>query len=380
MNAEIFSLAVDEKNSRLWAAGTEGVSELKIGEKIQDLPPLVNLIDITVLGRSDTSALYSSAPKKYEYNQNSIGFVFAGASFIDEKQIKYKYTLQGYDKNWSEPAITNNVNYASLPPGKYIFKVLAANVKNQWSSHPAIFEFEIIMPVYKRPWFIVMLIIIALFIIYAIRLQRLKQRYKIEKLRLNIAGDLHDDIGSTLGSINLLSKTATRRLDQNQSGEDISLIFQKIGQSAENTLEAMDDIVWSINPEKDKVEDLILRMREFAIPLLEAQNISFSFNVKGKSEIALPMNLRRNLFLIFKEAIHNILKHSKAGKVDIKLNTHHNLFLMEILDNGKGFNTELPSSRNGVKNMHRRAEAIGGALQINSSKGYTSILFTAPIR
>lgn len=380
LNAEVFNIAVDENNNCLWALTSHGVTKLQISPSEKSIAPLINIIGINILGKPDSFALLSKQNIKYSYTQNSIGFTFAGASFIDEKKIKYKYMLEGYDKNWSEPMMTNNVNYASLPAAKYVFKVLAANAKGQWSTIPATFRFQIVIPFYLRTWFIFMLITISLFILYLIRLRQLKQRYKIEKLRVNIAGDLHDDIGSALGSINLLSKTATRRLDKNQSGEDISLIFQKIGQSAENILEAMDDIVWAINPEKDKIDDLIVRMREFAIPLLEAQNILFSFDVKGNNETAFPMNLRRNIFLIFKEAIHNILKHSNALKVDIKLNIHHNQFLMEIRDNGKGFNTALPSTRNGIKNMHRRSETIGGTLQINSSPAGTSILFTVSIK
>ena len=131
------------------------------------------------------------------------------------------------------------MNYASLPPGNYVFKVLAANAEGQWSSEPATFSFVIIRPFYKSPVLAFLLITAGIFIIYVIRIQRLKQRYKIERIRLNIARDLHDDIGSTLGSINLLSKTATRKINNQTNTEEITPIFQKIGESAENTLEAM---------------------------------------------------------------------------------------------------------------------------------------------
>jgi signal transduction histidine kinase len=379
VNAEIFSIAVNEKNKRLWAAGAEGVSELKIGEKIQAIPPVVSLIDITILGKSDTSALFSKASMKYQSNQSSIGFVFAGASFIDEKQIKYKYMLQGYDKSWSEPVMTNNVNYASLPPGKYVFKVLAANVQNQWSSSPAMFQFEIVLPFYKRPWFIFALLLVSILVAYFIRVQQLKQRFNIEKLRLAIARDLHDDVGSTLGSINLLSKTATRRLDKNFSPDEIAPIFEKIGQSAEDTLEAMDDIVWSINPDKDKVEDLVIRMREFAIPLFESNNIEFNFVFDADNHKPLPMNLRRNAFLVFKEAIHNIIKHANASLITVRIRAEHDKFLMKISDNGKGFLANFSSPRNGIKNMHNRAKICHADLQISSSPAGTTINFVAPI-
>ena len=288
--------------------------------------------------------------------------------------------LQGYDRQWSDPVMTNNVNYASLPPGKYVFMVMASNAKDEWSDKPATFSFEIIMPVYKRPWFIFTLIILIILIAYFIRVQQMNQRFKIEKLRLNIARDLHDDIGSTLGSINLLSKTATRRLDKNVSAEEITPVFEKIGRSAENTLEAMDDIVWSINPEKDKVEDVVIRMREFAIPLLEAKDIEFSFVVEGAKDIAIPMHLRRNAFLIFKELIHNIIKHSEAGKVVIRLQADNNRLKLQVTDNGKGFDPGAPTRRNGLKNMTSRAEMVGGNVRFATSDNGTETLFEAPIR
>ena len=220
----------------------------------------------------------------------------------------------------------------------------------------------------------------ALFILYLVRIQRLKQRYKIEKLRLNIARDLHDDIGSTLGSINILSKTAARKIDKNISGtEGISPIFQKIGESAEHTLEAMDDIVWSINPDKDRFNDLMIRMREFAIPLLEAGNISFSFEINGNYDQPLPMDVRRNVFLVYKEAIYNILKHSGASHVKISIQAGHQ-FIMYIEDNGKGFVVDSGSRRNGLNNMLARAEAVGGKVKVESEATGTQVYFMASIR
>ena len=377
LNSEVYTIAVDEKN--IWALTSQGVTKLQIHSREKTVPPIINITAINVLGKPDSAALSSTQIVSYPYTKNSIGFSFAGASFIDEKRIQYKYMLQGYDEVWSEPVMTNDINYASLAPGKYVFKVLAANAKGKWSTTPATFEFEIVLPVYREPWFIFMVITAALLVIYFVRLQRLKQRYKIEKLRLTIAGDLHDDVGATLGSINLLSKTATRRLDKKLSPEEITPIFQKISQSAENTLEAMDDIVWSINPDKDKAQDLLIRMREFAIPLLEAKNIEFTFDIEGDIDRPIPMNLRRNAFLIYKECIHNIIKHSEATTVRVKVQLYQ-IFSLNIIDNGKGFDPQAPSGRNGLKNMHRRAEMVGGTLQIISLNGGTNILLTAPIR
>ena len=250
-----------------------------------------------------------------------------------------------------------------------------------WSKEPASFQFRITIPFYQRPWFIFTCIAIAALLFYLFRVQRLKQRYEVEKLRLRIARDLHDDIGSALGSINLMSETANRKLSKTAPNEDVAVAFRKISHFAHTTLESMDDIIWSINPDKDKVGDLLLRMREFVIPLLEENNIEFDFKAEADNSLKLPMILRRNLFLIFKEAIFNIAKHSGCSRVIINLEINNKQLLLNVHDNGKGFDPSTPTQRNGLKNVRERASLLGGELKISSSKEQgTKIAFKCPIR
>ena len=377
LNTEVYAVAVDQ-TKKVWALSSQGVTKLETETGETVVPPLVTIMTVNVLGRPDTNASFQSI-NHYSYNENSIGFSFAGASFTDERKIRYRYILEGYDQSWSESVSTNAVNYASLPPGKYTFKVMAANAANTWSAEAAAYRFRIIRPFYLSPVFYFACITIGLLIVYMIRMQRLRQNYKIEKLRLSIARDLHDDIGSNLGSINLLSQTASRRV-VNHSSEEIIPLFEKISQSAENTLEAMDDIVWSINPEKDKAHDLLIRMREFAIPLLEAKNIKLRFESEVSGNAKIPMNLRRNLFLIFKEAIYNIIKHSAATQADIYIKIDGLNMVLQINDNGKGFCTEATGSRNGIRNLKSRSEAVEGNIDITSGNSGTKIHFSAPVR
>ena len=382
LSSEVFSIAFDDIRKELWALTIEGISRINISQaKVGKTPPLVNLTAISVLGKHDTAALYMTTEKKFSSTQNSIGFVFAGASFIDEKKVLYRYQLEGYDKALSEPVSTNNVNYASLSPGAYTFRVFAANAQGTWSEEPATFSFRITIPFYKSPWFFIGIIAIAAILFYFFRIDRLKQQYKIEKVRLGIARDLHDDIGSALGSINILSKTANRKLQKTLSTEEIAVTFNKIGESAQTTLDSMDDIIWTINPEKDKLEDLIVRMREFAIPLLEARDILFSFELASADNESVPMNARRNIFLIFKEAIHNIIKHADCTSVNIITGIRNNQFMLQVTDNGKGFEPEAQSNRHGLQNMFHRAASSNGKLSIESiPEGGTRVLFTVKIK
>ena len=239
---------------------------------------------------------------------------------------------------------------------------------NSPGERPATFSFHITRPFYKSPLFALLIVTLLVTIIYGIRTYRLKQKLQLEKLRLNIARDLHDDIGSALGSINLLSENANRNLATNQRVDEVASVFQKIGYSAQTVLDSMDDIIWSINPEKDSLSDLLVRMREFAIPLLETKNIKFDLDMQAPEGMKPSMELKRNLYLIFKEAITNIVRHAESTYVSIYLRFHSKTYELKIHDNGKGFNTDKPGMRNGVKNMQKRAIMSGAELSIVSGE------------
>ena len=381
LGAEIFALGLDAHKQHVWGVSGQGVTDIHYTTDSVSAPaPLINITQVSVLGKEDSTALLSGIPKKLSSDENAIGFTFAGTSYIDEKKIRYKYMLEGYENSWSLPVANNNVNYASLPFGHYTFKVIASN-GNRWSEQPATFSFEVIRPFYKSFGFMAMVACLLALSFYFIRIYRLKQKLKLEKLRVNIARDLHDDIGSALGSINLLSENATRRLATTGSVNEVAGIFQKIGYSAQSMLDSMDDIIWTINPEKDSLEDLLIRMREFAIPLLEAKNISFDINLHAAEGIKPSLEIKRNIYLVFKEAIFNIVRHSGSTQVTVKAQFTARSFDLTIADNGRGFDEHTPSARNGVKNMRRRAGLSNADLQIDTAPGAgTTIRFHGSIR
>ncbi|MGB8195351.1 MAG: triple tyrosine motif-containing protein [Chitinophagaceae bacterium] len=378
--AEVFSLSVDQKNKRVWAVSGQGITNLLYQGADNRPAPQVNITQISILGKEDTAALLQQHPKKLSADESSVGFTFAGTSYIDEKKIRYKYMLEGYDKEWSVPVQNNNVSYASLPFGHYTFKVVASN-GDRWSEQPASFAFQVVRPFYKSAWFIALMAGLLGLSFYFVRIYQLKQKLKLEKLRVNIARDLHDDIGSALGSINLLSENARRGLGVTKSVEEVSGVFQKIGYSAQSVLDSMDDIIWTINPEKDSLEDLLIRMREFAIPLLEAKNISFDINMNATEGVKPSMEIKRNIYLVFKEAIFNVVRHSGSTHVAIHASFGSRSFDLSISDNGKGFIVNTSGSRNGLKNMKKRADLSGGSLAIESVPGSgTTIKFHGIIR
>ena len=198
------------------------------------------------------------------------------------------------------------------------------------------------------------------------RLRRLEEAHA---LRQQIAQDLHDEVGSTLSSISLLSGHTDRLLSENRP-ETARHMVQKIYTDARQILESIDEIIWTINPGNDSLERIIQRLREYARPLMESKGIAFTFDADPSLELLpVPMDVRRNLYLISKEAINNLVKYADATEATVRFDKQHDRLVVRIDDNGKGFDTEAVSIRNGQQGMKRRAEAMDGQLTVASRAG-----------
>jgi two-component system sensor histidine kinase UhpB len=206
------------------------------------------------------------------------------------------------------------------------------------------------------------LLLVLFFFIY--KNYRAKQKLKLETIRNNIAADLHDDIGSTLNSISLFSEVAKQ-----EAGKPIPAL-EEIGVSARKIIDAMSDIVWTINQENDTFENVISRMRSLFYMLLKAKAIEFSFKAdENLNHLSLAIPVRKNFYLLFKEAINNLVKYSNATRVSSHISLENKNVKMIIRDNGIGFDMEHTQMGNGIKNMKRRAAEIGAKLLIESSEG-----------
>lgn len=208
-------------------------------------------------------------------------------------------------------------------------------------------------------------IVIGLLLINRYRvLNKAKRMVEIERVRNTIARDLHDDIGSTLSSINILSKVAL--VEKNGNAENY---FQRIGDQSARMMEDISDIVWSINPHNDSMSQAVTRMREFSAEVLESKNISLNFSEKLTEEIKLDADKRKNLFLIFKESVNNAAKYSKANRVDIRLEKEDHTLVMNVKDNGEGFDESLIKAGNGLRNLRERAKEVNGVIKLVSEPG-----------
>jgi len=213
----------------------------------------------------------------------------------------------------------------------------------------------------------VLLALIAFLMINRYRIvQRARQQIEIEKLRNNIARDLHDDMGSALSSIHIISKVVLENPDEK---ENVQEHFKRIHENSGYMLESMSDIVWAINPANDTFEKVLFKMKEFASDILEPLNIQYEFIQSGElSDIHLSLKNRKDLYLIFKEAINNTAKYSHCTKVTIRISHHNNDLLLEVADNGSGFDAGMIVNGNGLNNMKQRAAEMNGSAEITSER------------
>jgi signal transduction histidine kinase/streptogramin lyase len=304
---------------------------------------------------------------------------FAALEYRAASKKHYKYLLEGYDKNWIEAGTKNEATYTNLSPGKYKFRVIGAGRDDVWSKEASIQV--IILPPWWATWWFRSLVAIALITLaYSFYRYRLMQALKLQAIRNRIASDLHDEIGSTLSSISLSSTIIQKKMNGNST--EVSGLLNQISSNTDNMMEAMSDIVWTINTKNDRFDNVINRMRAFAIEILEPKDCAVNFEVgKNLDDLALDMSQRKNLYLIFKEAINNAAKYAECKNVwiDISLKGKNKLVL-KIKDDGRGFDpTPLSSTGrgaggeafggNGLINMQQRASELNGKLMVDSKLG-----------
>jgi signal transduction histidine kinase len=300
-------------------------------------------------------------------NQKSIEFEYTSTAHFDRDDLEYYIQLQGADQDWVRRDDKEFMRYVNLRPGEYTFRLKGRNADGMWSTNTLETKVNVLPAFYQTLWFKSLLILVLAGLVYLLYRYRIGQLKKLYRMRNQISHDLHDDVGSTLGSISIYSEVA-----KSASSENRAAVLEKIGVASREMLENLNDIVWSINPENDSFEKMESRMRGYAYMVLNPKGITFHLTIQSQNNQALEdMDKRRNLFLIFKEAVYNASKYSECNNVTIALNERNGQMRMEIIDDGKGF--DVSSTRayngNGLKSMKQRASELRGKLSINSTPG-----------
>lgn len=326
-------------------------------------PPLLVIESFTVHDRTYPPASSISL----NHDENYLSFNYGALEFSSPGKIRYAYMLENFDKDWNEVGNKREALYTNLDPGHYTFRVKAANPDGHWTVPGTSIDIVIHPPFWSTWWFRTLVVLVVASIIYMLHRYRLAQSLKVERLRNKIASDLHDEVGSSLTRISIYSD-----LLQNESMQEENKGYVKnINVLSREVVSTMSDIVWSIDNRSDTMGAIILRMKDLATEMLQSKNIELDFKINGIDDsTTLDPAQKQNLYLIFKESINNIVKHSGATLVIVKIENQNGQFVMMIKDNGKGVaNLNGQAKGNGLRNMQRRAKAIEGSFQCKNDGG-----------
>jgi ligand-binding sensor domain-containing protein/two-component sensor histidine kinase len=302
---------------------------------------------------------------------------FFALAFEPGEALKYQYKLDAIE-SWSSPSEQRSVAYPRLRAGTYRFLVRSVRSDGLVSVTPASLTFTIPPPLWARWWFLGATLVVLGLTIHIAYQYRLRQLLEIERIRTRLAMDLHDDIGSTLSQVVVLSEVARGRVTGDHR---LTELIERIAEISRNLIEAMSDLVWATNPERDSVADLQQRMRRFAGDTLDAQSIALRFNAPGEDlAVRLDPHVRREVFLIFKEAIHNLVSYARCTRADISLQMCDSSLILTINDDGVGISTGRHGNGLGLRSMRERAERLCAELNLDSAPDRgTTLRLVVPI-
>ncbi len=352
----------------------------------------VKLVGESTIDRSyydSVDALYGIPYNlRLPYKKNDISFSFQAITLSGAEQVTYRYMLEALDmpgSPWSEWTSTNSVTYSALAPGKYIFHVQCMG-SGEGAYPEMAYPFEIITPFYKTRWFnlvIVFACILAGILIQylynrrKLRRQKLRAKLRTEeqaKIRMRTAEDFHDEIGNKLTRINVLTNVLKSKVTPTP---DVTRILGQIEENTSLLYGGTRDILWSLKPSNDNLYEIMQRIHDFGGELFSETEINFTVNgIEEKwRKHKLPMDMSRNLIMIFKEALNNILKYAKANNVTLDMTMRsRNVLQLVLRDDGIGFDIKTIKKGNGITNMHVRAERLNGRLYFDTRTGKGTII------
>jgi signal transduction histidine kinase/ligand-binding sensor domain-containing protein len=383
--------AILHTDSSVWIGTTSGINIYSINTARTAVSvPNTIIQNVSSFGGSKNKTVSYTYKNGYKLpvtlslpsNQSHLSIKFQAVQFGNEKDVYYQYQLDGLDKNYSRPILSDVIDYPSLPPGKYTFKVRAINELGQFNA-PATFSF-VITPIFTETVnfkiFLIVSLLLAAYGIYRYKQyqNQQKQRY-IEALKLHeqevvrrqTAEDFHDDLGNKLTRINMLSELLDKKIDAGK--QDEKFLIQQIKSSATEMYAGTKNILWALNPDNDNLQEVCTLIEKFGLELFTNTDTSFRM-LNGHAEnikVRLPLGFSRNIILIYKELLHNVLKHAEATIVTLSVETTSDRYIcFTLTDDGKGFESDKILEGTGIRNMQNRAKKLNGKLTINSKIGF----------
>ena len=296
--------------------------------------------------------------------RNSVAIDFLAVSPYIGDPLSYEHRLAEVSEEWSHTT-GRRVTLAGLGSGRYTFEV-RARASDGTVSAPATIRFRVLPPWYRRWWFLSICAAAVAGLAYAGHRARLSRAIYAEQLRSRIATDLHDDLGASLSQIAVFSEVLrTRR--SGLSGHEADGILEKIGTTSRELVSSMSDIVWAVNPRYDSLGDLVARMRRFAEDTFAQSHTAFEFSAPAIDHLRLGPAAKREMLLILKEGVTNIVKHAQARRASVSLAVRGRHLTLRVCDDGQGFDPDATHAGNGIRSLRRRVAALGGTLTMVSA-------------
>lgn len=387
-------------DGRLWFSTANGIASVDPSRTVPNrVPPTVIIEEMLVDGRPmdipphigvPLKGPRQPSPLKISAGWHYVQMRFTGLNFTAPDGVRFRAQLEGGDGKWQDLETRREIGYGPLAPGLYRFHVLACNNDDVWNETGDVLAFTV-MPYFHQTWwfkaglglFTLLSFAAAAAMIqrhrYRRRLEQVERQREMEQERARIARDLHDDLGTSLTQISLLSALANR--ENTPAGEAKELI-QDVRSRAREMVVALDEIVWAVNPKNDTLSGLVNYLGHFAEEFFRASNIRLRLDLPSElAAISLAAETRHHLFLAFKEALNNAARHSGATQVDLRVEISSTELRIQVKDNGRGAEIQNGSEfSDGLANMKRRLEQIGGHAKWESTVGQgTEVLFITPL-
>ena len=371
-----------DRRGVVWLGTDHGLNRLDPVPNRLLPPPTVLITGYSVPGGDSLASLLGAenlAGPILRPNQDDVTIEYVGVSPASAHQLRYQTRLEGAGGGWSAPTPRRSVTYSQLSPGHYRFLVRVLDPTGLPSPRAASVQLEVLRPFWQRSWFLATLGTVLLALAAAVYRRRLSRQLELERIRIRIATDLHDDLGATLSQVAFLSEVARRA----ESGERARGTLERIGILAGQAMDAMDDIVWSVDPTKDRVASLASRLRNVAEEITAGREIDLRLSLPSpdsEGHLSDP-GLRRHVLLFAKECLTNAVRHSGGTMLDLSLTLDSGVLTLRIHDNGKGLPESPGESGHGLGNLRRRTESLGGTLSVESAPDRgTRVILKVPLR
>lgn len=374
-----------DKNGKLWFPTTKGLVVADPNTQFNETPPPVMIEEIFADKQKSQLNLYgSNTPLRIKPGRGELEFHYTALSLQEPEKNRFKYKLEGFDPEWVDAGPRRVAYYDNLSPGSYKFRVIACNNDGAWNEAGLGVALVVLPHFWQTAWFFTIITLVAVSVLAGsvrhltsrklhLELAVLEQQHAVEKERSRIARDMHDDLGARLSEVLLLSDLTRKN---GGKPEEVRALTGKISRAARDLVDSLDALVWAVNPRNDSLDRFADYVAETSALYLETSGIRCVFELPPRLP-ALPLSseVRHNLFLVVKEALHNIVKHADASEARISLCIENDILSLHIADNGRGFpDSAYSRSGNGLINMEDRMKKIGASFHIAKRPGNGTLI------